>query len=50
MRFKLLWLKFSILNLDSNEYFSSKRITDAYYKSESNSVKLNLNLNKKKAK
>jgi hypothetical protein len=38
------------INLDSNEYFSSKRITDAYYKSESNSVKLNLNLNKKKEK
>ena len=38
------------INLDSNEYFSSKRITDAYYKSESNSVRLNSNLNKQKEK
>jgi len=31
------------INLElSNEYFSSKRITDAYY-ADSNSVKLNLN-------
>ena len=37
------------INLDSNEYFSSKRITDAYYKSESNSIKINLNKQKEKA-